>query len=81
MYIYQLKAAHGDALIIRFFAKTSLRTLLPQDENGNAKEVKDIRLYECKNSVVYAADEKKIVGQGLDGYMWQRSMDNCLSAH
>ena len=27
----------------------SLRTLLPQDEAGNAKVGKDIRLYECKN--------------------------------
>lgn len=59
MYIYPLKAAHGDALIIKFFAKTSLRTLLPQDEDGNAKVVKGIRLYECKNSVVHAADEKR----------------------
>ncbi len=33
----------------------SLRTLLPQDEDGNAKVGKDIRLYECKNSVVHAA--------------------------
>ena len=49
MYIYPLKAAHSDTLIIKFFAKTSLRTLLPQDEDGNAKVGKDIRLYECKN--------------------------------
>ena len=69
MYIYPLKAAHGDALIIKFFAKTSLRTLLPQDEDGNAKEVKNIRLYECKNCVVHAADESKVVVQGLDGYV------------
>ena len=69
MYIYPLKAAHGDALIIKFFAKTSLRTLLPQDVDGNAKEVKNIRLYECKNCVVHAADESKVVAQGLDGYM------------
>lgn len=69
MYIYPLKAAHGDALIIKFFAKTSLRTLLPQDEDGNAKEVKNIRLYECKNSVVHAADESKVVVLGLDGYV------------
>ena len=69
MYIYPLKAAHGDALIIRFLAKTSLRTLLPQDENGNAKVGKDIRLYECKNCVVHAADETKVVVQGLDGYI------------
>jgi len=69
MYIYPLKAAHGDALIIKFFAKTSLRTLLPQDEDGNAKVGKDIRLYECKNCVVHAADESKVVVQGLDGYV------------
>ena len=69
MYIYQLKASPCAALIIKFFAKTSLRTLLPQDEDGNAKVVKDIRLYECKNSVVHAADESKVVVQGLDGYI------------
>lgn len=69
MYIYPLKAAHGDALIIKFFAKTSLRTLLPQDEDGNAKVGKDIRLYECKNCVAHAADESKVVVQGLDGYI------------
>jgi hypothetical protein len=30
---------------------------------------KDIRLYECKNCVVHAADESKVVVQGLDGYI------------
>ena len=69
MYIYPLKATHGDALIIKFFAKTSLRTLLPQDEDGNAKVGKDIRLYECKNRVVHAVDESKVVVQGLDDYI------------
>ena len=29
----------------------------------------DIRLYECKNCVVHAADESKVVVQGLDGYI------------
>ena len=47
----------------------SLRTLLPQDEAGNAKVGKDIRLYECKNCVVHAVDESKVVVQGLDGYI------------
>ena len=47
----------------------SLRTLLPQDEDGNAKVGKDIRLYECRNCVVHAADEGKVVVQGLDGYI------------
>ena len=47
----------------------SLRTLLQQDEASNAKIGKDIRLYECKNCVVHAADESKVVVQGLDGYI------------
>ena len=47
----------------------SLRTLLPQDENGNAKVGKDIRLYDCRNCIVHAADEKEVVVQGLDGYI------------
>ena len=49
----------------------SLRTLLPQDETGNAKVGKDIRLYECRNYVVHAADESKVVVQGLNGYCSQ----------
>ena len=47
----------------------SLRTLLPQDEDRNAKVGKDIRLYDCYNCVVHAADETKIVVQGLHGYI------------
>ena len=47
----------------------SLRTLLPQDEAGNAKIGKDISLYDCHNCVVHAADETKVVVQGLDGYI------------
>lgn len=46
-----------------------LRTLLPQEEADNAKVGHDIRLYECKNCVVHAADESKVVVQGLDGYI------------
>ena len=45
MYIYPLKAAHGDALIIRFFAKTSLRTLLPQDDKKISQNGNDIMAY------------------------------------
>ena len=47
----------------------SLRTLLPQDEYGNAKIGKDIRPYDCKNCVVHTADETKVVVLGLDGYI------------
>lgn len=45
----------------------SLRTLLLQDENGKAKVGRDIRLYECKNCAVHAADESRVVVLGLDG--------------
>lgn len=43
--------------------------MLPQDEEGIAKLGNDIRLYDCKNCVVHAADESKVVVQGLDGYI------------
>lgn len=57
----------------------SLQTLLPQDENGNAKVGKDIRLYECKNCVVHAADESKMVVQGLDGYIVAEKHEQLLA--
>ena len=47
----------------------SLRTLLPQDEDGNARVGKDIRLYECKNSVIHTTDERKVVVQDLNNYI------------
>ena len=59
----------------------SLRTLLPQDDDGNAKVGKDIRLYECKNCVIHAADESKVVVQVWMAISWQRSMGSCLFAH
>ena len=43
--------------------------MLANDEVGNTKFGNDIRLYECKNCVVHAADESKVVVQGLDGYI------------
>lgn len=43
--------------------------MLPQDEDGNAKVGNDISLYDCKNCVVHAADESKVVVQGLDEYI------------
>ena len=47
----------------------SLRTLLSQDEDGNAKVGNDIRLYDCHGCIVHAADESKVVVQGLNGYI------------
>ena len=55
---------------------SSLRILLSQDEAGNAKVGEDIRLYDCKNCVVHAADESKVVVQGLPRYTYL--LNNCV---
>lgn len=47
----------------------ALRGLLPQDENGNAAIGQNIKLYDSKNCVVHTSEEKKVVIQGLDGYI------------
>ena len=47
----------------------SLHTLLPQDENGNASVGTNVKLFNCRNCVVHVADERKVVLEGLDGYI------------
>lgn len=46
----------------------SLHDKLSHDNNGNGT-VGNIHLYECANCVVHAEDAKKVVLQGLDGYI------------
>ena len=46
----------------------SLHDKLQKDENGNGV-VGNVKLYECNNCVVHAEDVKKMVLQGLDGYI------------
>ena len=46
----------------------SLHDKLQKDENGNGA-VGNIKLFECTNCVVHAEDAKKVVLQGLDGYI------------
>lgn len=46
----------------------SLHDKLNKDENDNGT-VGNIKLYECSNCVVHAEDAKKVVLQGLDGYI------------
>ncbi len=43
----------------------SLRTLLPQDENGNAVVGENVHLYECSGCVVHAPGASSVVLQGL----------------
>lgn len=47
----------------------SLRTLLDKDGEGNAHVGDNISLYDSKGCVVHAQDAKKVVVQGLDGYI------------
>ena len=47
----------------------SLHTLLPQDENGNASVGTNVKLFGCRDCVVHVADERKVVLEGLDGYI------------
>jgi len=46
----------------------SLHDKLTKDASGNGA-VGNIRLFECSNCVVHAEDAKKVVLQGLDGYI------------
>lgn len=47
----------------------SLRTLLPQDEAGNAKVGGRVDMYNCRNCVVHAAEHRQVVLEGLEGYI------------
>jgi mannose-1-phosphate guanylyltransferase len=47
----------------------SLHDKLIKDENNNAA-VGNVKFYECQNCVVHADDVKKVVLQGLDGYIF-----------
>lgn len=46
----------------------SLHDKLKKDENNNGV-VGNVKLYECINCVVHAEDAKKVILQGLDGYI------------
>lgn len=47
----------------------SLLTNTQKDSYGNALIGQDIRMYESKNCIVHTTQEKKVVVQGLDGYI------------
>ena len=46
----------------------SLHDKLNKDEDGNGV-VGEVKLYECRDCVVHAEDARKVVLQGLDGYI------------
>ncbi len=47
----------------------SLHTHLQQDTDGNAQVGQDVKFFDCKNCVVHTSEERKVVLQGLDGYI------------
>lgn len=55
----------------------SLHDKLQKDENNNGA-VGNVKLYECKNCVVHAEDAKKVVLQGLDGYIFSEKNGQIL---
>ena len=55
----------------------SLHDKLQKDANNNGS-VGNIKLYECSNCVVHAEDAKKVVLQGLDGYIFSEKNGQIL---
>lgn len=47
----------------------SLISLAEKDANGNAVVGSNVSLYESKNCMVHTSQERKVVIQGLDGYI------------
>lgn len=56
----------------------SLLTNSPKDPHGNALIGKNIKMYESRNCVVHTTQEKKVVIQGLDGYIIAEKDDTLL---
>ena len=55
----------------------SLHDKLNKDENNNGA-VGNVKMYECNNCVVHAEDAKKVVLQGLDGYIFSEKNGQIL---
>ena len=55
----------------------SLHEKLQKDDNKNGV-VGNVKLYECRNCVVHADDAKKVVLQGLDGYIFSEKNGQIL---
>jgi len=56
----------------------SLHSLSKKDEFNNVKIGENINLYETKNCIVHTLGEKKVVLQGLDGYIVAENNDTLL---
>ncbi len=56
----------------------SLREQSKRDLQGNATIGQNIRLYETQNCIIHTTDERRVVVQGLDGYIVAEKDDTLL---
>lgn len=56
----------------------SLITLADKDANGNAVVGNNVQLYESSNCMVHTTEERRVVIQGLDGYIVAEKDDTLL---
>ena len=56
----------------------SLQTIVDKDVRGNALVGDNIKVYETQNCIIHTTEEKKVVVQGLDGYIVAEKGDTLL---
>ncbi|MBR1668527.1 MAG: mannose-1-phosphate guanylyltransferase [Bacteroidaceae bacterium] len=56
----------------------SLHMIAPRDEKGNNVIGENVQLYDTRNCVVHVTEEKRVVVQGLDGYIVAEKGDTLL---
>ena len=56
----------------------SLQTIVDKDVRGNALVGNNIKVYETQNCIIHTTEEKKVVVQGLDGYIVAEKCDTLL---
>lgn len=56
----------------------SLLTIVDKDVRGNALVGDNIKVYETQNCIIHTTEEKKVVVQGLDGYIVAEKGDTLL---
>lgn len=56
----------------------SLQTIVDKDGRGNALVGDNIKVFETQNCIIHTTEEKKVVVQGLDGYIVAEKGDTLL---
>lgn len=66
---YQDIRVSGGIWMERFGYVGALYTLINKDINSNAIIGDGVKMIDCKNCIVRVPDERKVILQGLDGYI------------